>query len=334
VIAVGRTAPPALGPQGPGLHARDTSRPFRPVQVRSSDAGRTWTVEPFSGVLPGGATSLNADEHVDPALRTASRLYSASAFAIPPEPVAFGEPETAILCGRTGLGPGAVSWFYASIDRCRSWSGPFALPGLGRSGVSARTDVVPLGPNEALFMLSSPRTAGDGEGGTICAHTADGGHSFSHRGTVQETDDDGYAIMPSTVLRPDGSLLTALRRPHRLEAFSSRDCGRTWQQVSGMVADTGRHGNPPSLVALPDERVAVLYGRRDEPFAICARTSADEGRHWSAERTLVDLAGGTPDFGYVRTVASPDGFVSIYYANRSSGDRVIEAVNWSVADLN
>lgn len=333
VIAVGRTAPPTVGPHGPGLHARDTSRPFRPMQVRSLDGGSTWMVEPFTGVQPGGATSLNADEHVDVALRTASQLQSGSAFSAPPEPITFDDPETAILCGRTGLGAGSVSWFYASTDRGRSWSGPFALPGFGRAGISARTDVVPLGPNEALFMLSSPNTAAAGEGGTICAHTGDGGISFTLRGTVREADANGYAIMPSTLLCPDGCLLTVIRRPGHLEAFRSEDFGRTWEQVSTNVAGTGRHGNPGSLVALPDARVAVVYGRRDEPLAICARTSGDEGSHWSAERVLVDLAGGTPDFGYVCTVSSPGGYVSIYYANRPSGDRVIEAVTWSADDL-
>ena len=333
VIAVGRTAPPTIGPHGPGLHARDTSRPFRPMQVRSLDGGFTWMVEPFTGVLPGGATSLNADEHVDVPLRTASSLQSGSAFARPREAISFGDPETSILCGRTGLGAGSVSWFYVSVDRCRSWSGPFAIPGLGRAGISARTDVVPLGPNEALFMLSSPDTAAAGEGGTICAHTGDGGVSFTLRGTVLEADENGYAIMPSTLLRPDGALLTVIRRPDHLEALRSRDLGCTWEQVSAGVAATGRHGNPGSLVALHGDRVAVIYGRRGEPFAICARTSDDEGGSWSGERVLVDLAGGTPDFGYVRTVSVGDSYVSIYYANRPTGDRVIEAVTWSAEDL-
>ena len=48
---------------------------------------------------------------------------------------------------------------------------------------------------------------------------------------------------------------------------------------------------------------------------------------------LVDLVGGTPDFGYVRTVSVGDSYVSIYYANRPTGDRVIEAVTWSAEDL-
>jgi hypothetical protein len=248
-------------------------------------------------------------------------------------PITFDDPEAAILCGRTGLGAGSVSWFYASVDRCRAWSGPFALPSLDRAGISARTDVVSLGGAEALFLLSSPDTATAGEGGTICAYTGDGGLSFTLRGTVQEADDDGYAIMPSTLLRPDGQLLTVVRRPDHLEAFRSRDLGRGWERVSAMVADTGRHGNPGSLVALPDGRVAVVYGRREEPFAICVSTSGDEGRHWSEARELVTLAGGTPDFGYVRTVSSADGHLSIYYRNRPSGDRVIEGIWWSAEDL-
>jgi hypothetical protein len=317
----------------PGLHARDTRQPFQPRQLRSLDGGLTWSVEPFDGVLPGGATSLNADEHVDPPLRTGSRLQPGSTFPAPPGPITFDDPETAILCGRTGLGAGAISWFYVSTERCRRWSGPFALSGFGRAGVSARTDVVPLGANEALFMLSSPDTAAAGEGGTICAHTGDGGLTFTLRGLVQEAGGDGYAIMPSTLLRPDGWLLTVVRRPDHLEAFRSPDLGRTWQLVSSKVATTGRHGNPGCLVALPDGRIAVVYGRRDELFAICVKTSEDEGKHWSRALDLADLAGGTPDFGYVRTVRSFDRFVSIYYTNRPSGDRVIEAINWSPDDL-
>ena len=39
----------------------------------------------------------------------------------------FTDPEMIVMCARTGLADGAVSWFYVSRDRARTWQGPVPL---------------------------------------------------------------------------------------------------------------------------------------------------------------------------------------------------------------
>ena len=95
------------------------------------------------------------------------------------------------------------------------------------------------------------------------------------------------------------------------------------------VADTGR-GNPPSLIALRDGRLALTYGYRAAPFGIRARLSRDEGRTWETERVLRDDARDW-DLGYPRSVQRKDGkIVTVYYYNDpAQPERYIAATIWA-----
>lgn len=370
------------------IHARDTSRPFVPVQARSHDGGLTWAYEPFTGTIPGGAESLNADEHVDPALRVGPRLGTVGragvgVAAVPgtaddpvpgaadtgtdpgfvslEHPLDFDDPDTIVLCARTDIIRGSVSWFHASTDRGRTWSGPYLLPMFGQVGVSARTDVIPLGGPSALFLLTGSKPDGN-EGRSFAVRTDDGGRSFRLVSYVDE-EPAGWAIMPSSVRLPDGVIVTALRRQdpvavgpgapapvgpgdptpvgpgdpvpvgpgivHTIEVRRSADDGATWQHVATPVADTGGHGNPPALVRATDGTLVLHYGFRDRPQGLRAVTSTDDGATWSEPIVLTDDT-ATHDMGYPRAVTLDDGSVLvIYYSNRAAdGERTIEAVRW------
>jgi len=315
------------------LHARDRSKPFVPCQVRSTDGGSTWTREQFAGPLPGSA-SLSADEHVDAPLTAARGMAEGVGAEFVPleQPIDFTDPETAVLCGRTGLLAGSRSWFYVSRDRCRSWSGPHELPSFGRAGIAARTDIVALSAHEALWLLSAADDVG-GEGGTICASTTDGGRTFELRSEVASGREE-YAIMPSTVLMADGALVSIIRRKDHLAARRSDDEGRSWTEVCELVASTGPFGNPGSLVLLDDGVLAVAYGRRSQPHAMCVRASHDAGSTWGDEVALVEVA-GSADFGYPRTAAlGPGRFLTVYYSNDADdSERYIAGVIWEGDDV-
>ena len=323
VFAVGRIA------VSDHLHARDMASPFRPVQMRSLDSGLTWSEEPFPGSLPG-TDVLSTDEHMIEPLRAGPRL-SEEDFTILADPIDFLDEETAILCARTGLRAGAVSWFYVSRDHCRSWTGPYLLPDLGEHGTAARTDIVPLSSREALWLLTVPSE--EGEGGIICVKTSDGGLTFEPISTVSP-EEAGYAIMPSTVRLADGTLVSIVRRPQHLEVAVSSDGGGRWTTVNRNLAQTGPFGNPGSLVRLDDERIAVIYGRRSKPYAICARTSSDGGVNWGDE-TVIREQRGSADFGYPRsTQVAPGRFLTIYYLNdEPEAERYIGGTLWDREDL-
>ncbi len=319
-----------------GLHARDMTRPFIGRQARSMDGGLTWTDEPFTGTIPGG-TSLSGDEHVIEALQCLPNIDVERDLPVLDTPIDFTDPETIVMCARTGLDRGSLSWFYLSRDRARSWQGPYRLGDFGLPGVSARTDIVPLGTHEALFLLTAVKTDGN-EGRVFAARTRDGGQSFTFESFVGD-EPDGFAIMPASIRLPSGEILcfvrcAAPRGPERrawIDLYRSADNGRTWRLTARPAPAVGHNGNPPTISRLADGRLVLVYGYRDAPYGLRARTSRDDGANWSDEIVLRD-DGGSPDLGYPRTVVRPDGtLLSVYYYNYGTGtDRFIAATLFRV----
>lgn len=300
-------------------HAIDYSRPAAHVLARSRDGGETWTVERPEGLKP------------PPGIRIAG---------VPPEPggkepvdcpggIDFTHPDFAITfrMGSFHTGP---SRFYYSMDRGRTWEGPFHLPDFGLPGVAARTDYLVEGKHELLAFLTAAKP-NRREGRPFVARTADGGKNWEFLSWIAP-EPEGYSIMPATVRLTEGSLLTAVRRaegPRRwIEAYLSRDNGRSWELSSTPVPDAGR-GNPASLTRLQDGRLALAYGYRAEPYGLRARLSADGGKTWGSEIVL-RTDGGNWDLGYPRTVQRSDGkLVTVYYYNESAdGERYIGATIW------
>ncbi len=327
-----------LSPAG-GFHARDASRPFLPMQARSLDGGETWAVEPTPCRAPGN-TGISADEHMRPELSAAQALAEQreNLPATCPGEVQFTHPDFAMMCARTGLGAGTVAWFYLSADRCQSWAGPYSLPDFGLPGIEARTDYRVTGPHECLVFLTASRASGGEGAGVFCARTRDGGGHFEFVSWVVQVE-DGYAIMPSSVLTAERVLLTAVRRragkgetaaaDSFIDLYGSEDMGQTWRFISRPAPDTGRGGNPPALNCLRDGRIVITYGYRDRPAGIRARISADGGLTWGEEIILRSDA-GNHDIGYPRTVERPDGsLVTVYYFNdHPEGERYIAATIW------
>jgi hypothetical protein len=326
-------------PRG-GFHARDRTRPFVTMQARSLDGGQTWQVQQTPCRTPGNR-GFSADEHMVPDLRVARAIEQEMENAPTdcPGGIDFTHPDFALMCARTGLGAGTVAWFYTSIDRCRTWQGPWALPTFGQPGVEARTDYIVLGSQECMLFLTASKASG-GEGDHVfCARTVDGGKTFEYLSPITHDYGEGWVIMPASVRLPESRILVAVRcrgesasfekAQSWIDLYASEDNGRTWHYLNRPAADTGTGGNPPTLTALQDGRVCLTYGYRDPPFGMRARLSEDGGVTWGPERVLRDDA-GCHDLGYPRTVQRPDGtIVTVYYYNdRPEGERYIAATLW------
>jgi hypothetical protein len=296
----------------PERHQRDRSRPEVPAIARSLDAGETWRIEfPESLQMP-------AESGRPPVpLR---------------QPMDFSAPGFALKMRADGA-RGWTSMFWLSADRARTWSGPFEFPALGTKGIAARTAYLVLGPREALVFLTAAKENGR-EGRPFCAHTADGGLSWSRRGWVGE-EPPGFSIMPSAVRLPDGRILCAVRvrldeKTDWIDLYASGDEGASWRELARPVQSTGgKSGNPPSLTRLPDGRLVLTWGHRGEPYSIRAAHSDDEGRSWSEAKTLRG-AGGAWDLGYTRDSLRPDGkLVTLYYWSPAPfAEREIHATIW------
>ena len=323
-----------------GFHARDRNRPFVALQARSQDGGESWHVEDTPCRTPGNRGILSADEHVMPELGAAQAI----AQQMPPVPGPcpgesnFLHPDFALMCARTGLGAGTVSWFYTSTDRCQSWHGPFSLPRFGQPGIEARTDYLVGNRETCMLFLSAAGDDGDEGAGVFCARTDDGGRSFEFVSWITRTK-NGYVIMPSTVRLSQTSLLSAIRCREDatgagtarcwIDLYTSQDNGRSWRFLNRPVDNTGQGGNPPMLIQLSDGRLCLTYGYRDQPYGIRARIGSSDGEQWGDEITLRDDA-GSHDLGYPRSVQRVDGsIVTVYYYNdRPGGEGYIAATIW------
>jgi hypothetical protein len=314
------------------IHARDKHRPFTTMQARSLDGGQTWDVQPMPCRTPG-QRALSADEHVIPELAIGPHLASGleNAPTANTTPINFAHPAFALMCARTGLAAGAVSWFYIAYDRCHTWQGPFGLSDFGLPGIAARTDYLVDGPDTCTLFLTAAKTDGH-EGRVFCARTTDAGLSFEFLSWIGP-EPDGFAIMPASLRLTDQHLLCAIRcrgaEGAWIDLYESHDNGATWDYRNRPAPAIGSAGNPPAFIQLQDGRLCLIYGYRAAPYGLRARLSTDEGQTWSDEIVLRADAGNR-DIGYPRAVQRLDGtVVTVYYYNDApTTERYIAATLW------
>ncbi len=295
-------------------HQADPEQPEVPAFARSLDGGETWSIrEAPEQMLPrwGGKPGRPLDE-----------------------PMEFTHPGFAwtLRFNNSNTGP-TVYWY--SLDKGHTWRGPFEFPSLGLPGIPGRTDYLVLGRRQAMVFLTAAKSNGR-EGRPFCARTRDGGRNWQFVSYLGP-EPAGFAIMPAAVKLADGSLVAAVRRretaptPQRdwIDTYSSRDEGKTWRQLDPGAPDTGRGGNPASLLRLQDGRICLIYGYRSEPYSMRARLSTDSGRSWGSD-IFLRRGGKAPDLGYPRSVVRRDGsIVSVYYFNDGvHNERFLEAVLW------
>lgn len=106
--------------------------------------------------------------------------------------------------------------------------------------------------------------------------------------------------------------LAAARREY-VELFRSDDDGQTWKSLGPVTERNEINGH---LQKLADGRLLLTFGRRIRGrYGVAMRLSGDEGRTWTAAKTLVgDLLSG--DCGYPSSVQRADGtIVTAYYAS-------------------
>ena len=306
---------------GPDQHPYARDKPEEPYLARSLDGGETWSIEPTPALVPPegmytpsgpGGKAVDLTEAID-----------------------FSEPGFCMTFRMTE-GQKGRSWFFFSYDRGKTWKGPFNLPMLGQTSIMARTDYIVNGKRDAMVFLTAAKAAG-GEGRTFLARTHDGALTWEHVAWTAPDPGPGFSIMPSSVRVSKTDLVTTVRHedskrkgPNWIDAYYSKDDGKTWAYLSRPAPDTGdKSGTPPSLIKLRDGRLAITYGHRSPPFEMRARLSSDGGKTW-AKDILLRGGAGAWDIGYPRTVQRADGMVvtAYYWASEPQKERTVEATIW------
>ena len=315
---------------GEELHNIDREKPEEFLLARSLDGGLTWKTEYPSekGFLIPRGEFLHGTETPGLEIPVLKKCTTA---------VDFTHPDFAMTLRMENM-HGRQSRFSYSYDRGKTWQGPFELPQMGTPGIAARTDYIVDGKNEAIVMLTVGK-ANRREGRVFCARTTDGCQSFEFVSWVND-EIDGYEIMPSTVRLSPTHLVTTtrVREPDFgdswIDAYESKDNGKSWSYLNRPVKDTGE-GNPPSMILLTDGRLCLTYGYRAAPFKMCAKLSSDHGKTWSDE-VVLRTGGGGRDMGYPRTLQTADGNVvtTYYFWNKENGpERYIGATIWDPARI-
>lgn len=314
---------------GPGIHAIDRHKPEYHLLARSLDGGHSWSIEDPGrrGELVGTKGMRHGlvppDEH-EPEPRDC------------PGGINFTHPDFAMTL-RMAAVDGGVSRFYVSYDRAHDWQGPFRLPLCGQIGIAARTDYLINGKQDCMVFVTASKRNGK-EGRPICLQTVDGGRSWRFVSSIGP-EPTGYAIMPSTVRLSPMEILTTIRHREEdrkpgdysaawIDAYLSRDDGRSWVYLNRPAPDLGE-GNPPALLKLRDGRLCLMYGVRQRLLRMEARLSRDNGNSWSVPFVLRD-DGASRDLGYPRAVERPDGkIVTVYYFHdKTRVERTIQATIW------
>lgn len=290
-----------------GGHDIDPDRRSTVRQARSLDGGHTWQTE-----VPSFLDSEDGEIE-------ATQLD---------QPIDFSHPDLALRFRQ--------SRFYYSLDRCRTWNGPYRLPTFGRPELLARTDYIVEGPQQVTAFAAASKDSGQ-EGQPLCMRTTNGGLQWELVGWIgpQPPQTYGYAIMPATVSIGESGYLSMIRRGGVfdgrrrwwVEAYLSPDMGQSWYQLDQPVIENA--GNPATLTRLNNGDLALVYGWRLAPYGIRAMISKDNGQSWSRERILNDNAASW-DIGYPRTVQRADGkCVSIYYHHEGERkERYVAATIW------
>jgi len=299
-------------------HAIDYTKPAEHVLARSTDGGKTWTIERPEGLKP------------PPGVKVAGVPTGPDGRPLTDSPGGFDFTAPGFaLTARMESHQGGQSRFYVSNDKGRSWQGPYRLPDFGQQhGTAARTDYLVNGKHDMTMFITVAKSNGR-EGRVMAVRTRDGAKTWTMEAFVTpEPEGNDYAIMPSSIRLKSGAIITSVRYRKYIEIYRSDDDAKTWRSL-GQAVDT-LSGNPPSMLQLKDGRIALTYGHRAAPgYGMRAKISTDEGKTWGPEIILRD-DGGNWDLGYPRTIQRPDGkLVTVYYYNTAANaERFIGYTIW------
>ena len=236
--------------------------------------------------------------------------------------------------------------FFYSYDKGASWNGPYALGNIAGHKefegeiLTPRTDYMVLGKQDCLIFISSQIPDTRMSDKISVMRTQNGGKTFEFMSRIVPSSDPHRAVMPQSIRTSGNRIVTAVRRRNVsssdncwIDAWESRDLGKSWSFLS-RVGETGKgNGNPPALIQLEDGRLCCIYGNRTNK-QVLGRYSNDGGKTWGETfvvREGYDSGFDDEDLGYCRLVQRPNGkLVAMYYwASKEHPQQHIASSTWT-----
>ena len=223
-------------------------------------------------------------------------------------------------------------WTRRSTDGGKTWETPVKHFGNAPHGG------IRLKDGRLLFV---GKRSVDGCTELIVEESRDDARSWQQIGTVpQNPEDDRNQYYEPHVVETGGGRLVAMFRYHFFEKGSrkrredksmlrqseSSDGGKTWATCH----TTRMQGYPPHLIALKDDALLCVYGRRRPPFGEYACVSRDGGATWDIENEVRLAAATSGDLGYPASTEMADGSIlTVYYQIAQQGERTcLMATRW------
>jgi len=294
--------------------------------ARSTNGGKSWTREDPDNFVGDGGNPKPSPGNIE-----------------------FGHPDFALRVAAKGYHgtDDHKGRFFISYDRGKSWSGPYRFNGLNEDKnlqgveITSRTNYKVTGANSIQIYMTARKKDikyASRLDKPFIAESNDSGKTFHFVCWAVPWTDQHRAAMPSVVRAADGNLVMAARRRNPrnddqscwIDAFESRDNGRSWSFLS-KAGDTGLHnGNPPGLATLRDGRLACCYANRSLS-QLLIRFSEDGGSSWGEEIVIRDNP-YSYDMGYPQLLQNDAGeMVALYYiATEDRQHSYIEAAIWFV----
>lgn len=279
----------------------------REVVVRSTDAGKSWTLpeEVYNSELDDRDSNLA----IMPDGTVILSWFSSTAFEN-----YWKERGKRVTDKMRDEVIG--SWMSCSKDFGETWESPLRMP----VGVHISPNVISDG---SLLVIGEEK---GGEAGLSIFKSFDQGKNWQKESMIycekfyqEEYKREMLILNENHVLETSPGNLIAMFRSNPSEdgslfqAFSS-DYGKTWSKPK----KTAVWGYPPHLLKLSNGVIMCSYSHRREPFSIRAVFSYDNGLSWDADniQTLYQWE-DEPDMGYPTSIElSPGEIMTVFYCSR------------------
>ncbi len=278
---------------------------YRTLVTRSRDEGRTWdepyfvpdllrcgTETPGISQLSDGTVVLTEFKYNWYPLPLARKLHAQGAEVFIQLPghgtwvseIAAGDWEQAESPWARAAGGLAV---YLSNDGGYTFEGPMVIdPSPYRDGCN-RTGVVELSDGRVMHAVIEqyrPR----GERYVYAVFSDTNGRTWGKPVVIVHSSQIGSGIGEPSICEIRPGELYCLLRGGSSGSFSrgylydcrSVDGGKTWSVPKA----TSMYGHPGQVLRMSDGRLFCTYGRRDQPFGICACVSENGGHGWDESR--------------------------------------------------